>query len=191
MSKFTSPLDHVKVAAPCPANWDQMVGGERVRFCSQCNLNVYNLSGMTNREAESLLVNSEGRLCVRFYRRADGSILTKNCPVGLGALARKVSRAAGALFSALLSFGAGVGMYHTVWAEEGSEPEVISPEMSVGAIAVREGLPEALPPVVSEDPGYEMRQKASITGADQRPPLLGRIVVPVWQPPQSAKNQRR
>ena len=46
MSKLTSPLDHLKIAAPCPADWDQMFSfeDERVRFCSQCNLNVYNLS---------------------------------------------------------------------------------------------------------------------------------------------------
>lgn len=40
MPNFTNPLCHVKVAAPCPASWETMVGGERVRFCSQCNLNV-------------------------------------------------------------------------------------------------------------------------------------------------------
>ena len=51
------PLDRVKIAAPCSAEWDQMFSfqGERFRFCSQCNLNVYNLSGMTRREAESLI----------------------------------------------------------------------------------------------------------------------------------------
>jgi len=49
MPKFTSPLDQVKIAAPCSAGWDQMFSFEdkRVRFCSQCNLNVYNLSGMS------------------------------------------------------------------------------------------------------------------------------------------------
>lgn len=51
MSKLTSPLDHLRIAAPCPADWDQMFSfeDERVRFCSQCNLNVYNLSGMSVR----------------------------------------------------------------------------------------------------------------------------------------------
>ena len=24
MPKLTTPLDHVKIAAPCPADWDQM-----------------------------------------------------------------------------------------------------------------------------------------------------------------------
>ena len=26
---------------------------------------------------------TQGRLCVRFYRRADGTVLTQDCPVGL------------------------------------------------------------------------------------------------------------
>jgi hypothetical protein len=61
----------------------------RVRFCSQCNLNVYNLSGMSRNEAETLITKTEGRLCVRFYRKADGSILTENCPTGLKVIKRR------------------------------------------------------------------------------------------------------
>jgi len=92
MPKFTSPLDQVKIAAPCSAGWDQMFSFEdkRVRFCSQCNLKVYNLSGMSRHEAEALITKTEGRLCVRFYRKSDGSILTQNCPVGLKMIKRRV-----------------------------------------------------------------------------------------------------
>ncbi|HET6647853.1 MAG TPA: hypothetical protein VFH01_11050, partial [Pyrinomonadaceae bacterium] len=91
MSRFNSPLDRVRVASPCKADWAQMIGTDRVRFCGQCNLNVYNLSSMTKTEAESLIAGTEGRLCVRFYRRADGSILTQDCPVGLRAIRRRLS----------------------------------------------------------------------------------------------------
>ena len=110
MRKFTSPLEGVRVAAPCPADWEKMVGDERVRFCGQCSLNVYNLSGMTKREAEGLVANSEGHLCIRYYSRADGSILTRNCPVGLRALKQRVSRVAGAALSAVIGFFAGLGL---------------------------------------------------------------------------------
>src|SRR2546423_14529711 len=110
MRKFTNPLEHVRVAAPCPASWERMAGDERVRFCNQCNLHVYNLSGMTRGEAETLVTNAEGRLCVRFYRRTDGSILTSNCPVGLRAIKQRVSRTLGAALSAILSFFAGFGL---------------------------------------------------------------------------------
>src|SRR5450432_1276774 len=39
-------LDRVSIAAPCSADWDSMPGTDRVRHCSQCNKNVYNLSAM-------------------------------------------------------------------------------------------------------------------------------------------------
>jgi hypothetical protein len=110
MSRFNSPLDRVRVAAPCRADWDTMLGDERVRFCHQCERNVYNLSDMSKREAEALVSGAEGRLCVRYYRRADGSILTDNCPVGLRALKRRVSRVVNATVSAALGFFAGLGL---------------------------------------------------------------------------------
>lgn len=98
-------LKNIRVAAPCPASWERMSGDDRVRHCAECNLNVYNLSGMTRREAESLIASREGRLCVRYYQRADGTILTKNCPRGLQAMVRRVSRIAGAALSAVMSLG--------------------------------------------------------------------------------------
>ena len=76
-------LDALSVASPCPANWEEMTGDDRIRFCNSCQLNVYHLSGMTRLEAETLIQEKEGKLCVRYYRRADGTILTKDCPVGL------------------------------------------------------------------------------------------------------------
>jgi hypothetical protein len=60
-------------------------------------------------EAENLLLNVEGRLCVRFYRRADGTVLTQDCPVGWKALKRKVSRAATAAFSFVVGIFGGFG----------------------------------------------------------------------------------
>jgi len=122
MDRFNSPLDHVRIAAPCKADWEQMVGTDRVRFCGQCNLNVYNLSSMTKHDAESFITRNEGRLCVRFYRRADGSILTENCPVGLRAIRRRLSRLARASVSAFLGFFAGLGIYDTLTTEEFKEP---------------------------------------------------------------------
>jgi len=97
----TIALDQIQVATPCRADWNEMTGDDRRRFCGECRMNVYNLSGMTREEALALVQNAEGRLCVRFYRRPDGTILTKDCPVGLRALRMKlikgVSRIAAAI----------------------------------------------------------------------------------------------
>lgn len=112
MEKFTNPLERVRIASPCPANWNEMQGDARKRFCGECKLNVYNLSAMTKREAEALLMNSEGRLCVRFYRRADGTILTRNCPVGWARVKQRVSRIATATFSLVVGFFGGLLSYN-------------------------------------------------------------------------------
>lgn len=109
MSAYDNPLRNVRVAAPCPANWESMCGNEQVRFCAQCNLNVYNLSGMTRPEAEAFVTRAEGRVCIRFFRRADGTILTQNCPVGWRALKKRVSGVAKAAVSTVMGFVAGLG----------------------------------------------------------------------------------
>lgn len=111
MARFNNPLANVQVAAPCQADWNQMMGDERVRFCSECNLNVYNLSKMTRSAAETLIARNERRLCVKFYRRRDGSIITQDCPVGLRAIRRRVSYVAKAVCSILFGLLAGLGVH--------------------------------------------------------------------------------
>ena len=103
MNKFNNPLNNVKIASPCSQDWNAMIGTDRKRFCGDCKLNVYNLSDMTKKDAENLLANAEGRLCVRFYRRADGTVLTKDCPVGWARVKQRASKMAAAFAS--LFFG--------------------------------------------------------------------------------------
>jgi hypothetical protein len=103
MSKFETPLKNLKIASPCAADWNAMEGDERKRFCGACKLNVYNLSGMSSYDAENLLRNSEGRLCVRYFQRPDGTVLTKDCPVGWARIKRRMTVAAGAVCTVLLT----------------------------------------------------------------------------------------
>jgi hypothetical protein len=111
VSRDRIDLDRIAVASPCPVAWNDMVGDDRVRFCNQCNLNVYNISAMTKPEAESFIANAEGRICAKLYRRADGAILTRDCPVGLRAVRKKVSGAVAAAFSALISLFGGSTLF--------------------------------------------------------------------------------
>ncbi len=60
MRNFTNPLNNIRIASPCSANWNEMYGNDRKRFCGDCKLNVYNLSDMTRQEAENLLMNLRG-----------------------------------------------------------------------------------------------------------------------------------
>ena len=84
-------------------SWDSMEGGEAVRFCEQCKLHVYNLSGIPRVEAEQLVQQTEKRLCVRFFRRTHGTLLTQDCPAGLAAARKKAVRLAGLAAGVLLA----------------------------------------------------------------------------------------
>ena len=102
------PLDSISVANPCNADWDAMQGDDRTRFCGTCQKNVYNLSDMSRREAEELLRSKGESLCAQFARRADGTVITDNCPVGLrplrngaGFMLRAVTVGATALIAVL------------------------------------------------------------------------------------------
>jgi hypothetical protein len=83
---------HLMVASPCSARWDEMPGDGLVRFCRQCRQNVYSLSGMTDQEAVTFVRETEGRLGVRFYRRRDGTLLARDCPVGARSVRRWLMR---------------------------------------------------------------------------------------------------
>lgn len=99
-------IDDVAVAAPCPVSWEGMEsieGDERIRHCTLCRLNVYNLSDMTRKEVKELFQNSDEQLCIRLYRRQDGTIITRDCPVGRR-LADACKRKMRATAAALLAF---------------------------------------------------------------------------------------
>ncbi len=83
-------LESATIASPCDRMWEDMQGDSRVRHCSACNLNVYNFAEMTSIDAEAFLRERlpKGRVCGVLFRRADGTILTKDCPVGVSRLRR-------------------------------------------------------------------------------------------------------
>ena len=96
-------VDSIRVDDPCSEDWNEMIGNERVRFCSHCQKNVNNISAMTARQAEKLVRRSGGRLCVR-YRKDP----TSNAPI-FAQRASSVVRhgvAAGVLGASLLTAAA-------------------------------------------------------------------------------------
>ena len=95
-------LSSVRIASPCPARWEDMVGDARVRHCAQCDLDVHNFSEMTDEETEKVLAKLvEGRVCARFYRRRDGTILTRDCPIGIAAARKRLLLATSRLAAAV------------------------------------------------------------------------------------------
>jgi len=102
-----------------------MQGDERVRFCGECKKNVYNVAAMTREQATALLFGNE-TVCARFFRRADGTILTADCPVGAKKkLRRRIA----------LGVGAGVAFAAT-GAMAAAAPTMGEAQMVQGATAI-------------------------------------------------------
>jgi hypothetical protein len=80
-------LGRFTLATPCFERWELMRGDARTRRCSACERQVHNLEALTLAEARALLTDSAtGRVCMRFFLRLDGTLLTRDCPRGFRAL---------------------------------------------------------------------------------------------------------
>jgi len=194
-------LEQIQIASPCNADWSQMTGDERTRHCGECQKNVYNLSGMTREEAEALLIERNGDLCVRYYRRHDGTILLADCAVGARRKSRNRRIAAGAAALLAGGFAAGAAQavlrtapsetcptnYHEVMGEMVAEP----PRPMMGAIRRLDASPPS-PPSEStgaQDSGDPEPQPAPPSMRLPQPPphppqerptgmLMGKIMLP-------------
>ena len=103
-------LEMLTVTEPCPADWAAMtpVGdGDRTRFCRHCQKHVYDLSSLPRAAAERLVAERVAAadptagdvMCVRLFRRADGTVVTADCD---GAW-RRTARRARAAWAAVLA----------------------------------------------------------------------------------------
>ncbi|MCP9493114.1 MAG: carboxypeptidase-like regulatory domain-containing protein [Pyrinomonadaceae bacterium MAG19_C2-C3] len=117
MGKSKKLLERVRVPQACDASWNEMTAradtGAR-RLCEHCAREVHDLSEMTKAEAEDLIGNAKGRVCVRLVRDANGRVVTKDAltkdaaserftPTLYGITRRASSIAAASAFSAALT----------------------------------------------------------------------------------------
>lgn len=163
-------LDDIRVASACHERWDAMTGDEQSRFCGSCRKNVYNLSSMTREAAEALVRSKEGDLCVRFFRRTDGTILTADCPVGVRRKRVRLVAAAGAVTA--LAAGA-VGF---TFAQMGAPVRPVAPSVAAPLVAA--------PPVTAAPEPTEMMQGQMVMGVTADPP-------PVIQRPRMGRPMMR
>lgn len=99
-------MKNVMIASPCTVDWNTMDGDDRVRVCGACKHNVYDTSKLTSKEILDLMAR-DSNACLKIYRRADGTLLTEDCPFGLRTIrrgARKVSKIVASLWALALSF---------------------------------------------------------------------------------------
>src|SRR4029079_18148159 len=68
---------------------------------------VYNISELTQDQAESLIEEHEGKMCLRYFQRFEGTTMTKDCAVGWAAFKKRtllIGGAAAAIVISVFSF---------------------------------------------------------------------------------------
>ena len=90
----------LRIAKPCPKNWDDMTGDAKRRFCDQCQLHVHNLSAMSPGERVQFVAETRGHACITYELRGDGTMITRS----RWDWVLRPLRAFAALFAAMLPF---------------------------------------------------------------------------------------
>ena len=72
MDSNTSPW---KINRPCSANWEEMRGDDKRRFCDHCQKYVHNVSAMNRAERETYASPDKMHECVFYCQRPDGRIV--------------------------------------------------------------------------------------------------------------------
>lgn len=180
MPKSIRSFDRMIIPAPCNADWDSMIGNERVRFCEHCKLHVTDLSSLTRTDAIRLVERSRGGVCVRYIVGPSGGVVTRNMPEPLYRIGRRVSKIAAGAFSATLSISTvaaqtrpansarqSTNVVESVQTAEKVEPELDEFSTSVsGTVTTYEGAPisEARIVLVDLDTGEERFVTSSVSG---------------------------
>lgn len=158
-------LNNVMIAAPCNIGWDNMVGDDRVRLCAGCDKNVYNTSRMTKAEIKELLAVEGKAPCLRIYRRADGTMITEDCPVGLRRVRdawKRVTKVAASIWACVISFS-------SAWAQTVQQKSVEqAPPTSVDSLDVVGQLPDfdSIKRIQSEQNAKKSKMKADSSAMD-------------------------
>jgi hypothetical protein len=97
-------LDEIRIPTSCSASWDEMDGDDRVRHCSRCKTQVYNLSALTASDAVALLREKQDNLCIQLFRREDGTILTADSPRGAARRLRRTVKRLCSLAASVAAF---------------------------------------------------------------------------------------
>lgn len=100
-----SILDRVYLKSPCSSDWTLMEGSEEIRFCSQCDKHVLNLSSMTRQQAEDLVAKASGELCAKLDRDNGGKVITSDQLGRQYSFSVRLPRFTSAAVAALLGIG--------------------------------------------------------------------------------------
>ena len=158
-------LADIRIASPCKAEWNAMTGDDRARLCHHCDKHVFNLSEMTRDEAETLIRDKAGQLCVQYYRRPDGTILLADCTIGAASKRKRRVLVAG---SALFAAGAGLA---AMFASHDDRTELPAVELHVETDTV-----------ATQDTAHDTSIKV-----DDLVPMRGQVAVVRYEVPEQRK----
>src|ERR1700675_2336381 len=103
-------MKHIlRTGSPCPADWDRMVGNERVRYCPECKLDVYNFSSMTDEDVRQIVSGRQQRLCARVRQGPDGTVMPRSSSLRFSIVIRRISRVSRIALTAAISVGPALG----------------------------------------------------------------------------------
>lgn len=71
-----TPLEVIQIKQPCELDWDALPGDGPTRMCPRCRKQVHNLSALPREDAERLVGQRSGPMCVYFTRDPHGIVNT-------------------------------------------------------------------------------------------------------------------
>jgi hypothetical protein len=130
---------------------------------------------MTAEEVVDLIRVKEGNLCGRYYQRADGTILTSQCPIGAARPWQLLKRALGTFSAALVAFCA------TVWAGNRAEKSRQTPpsQLSRQFAEATEKAKSAIGIAPTSKPTIVVAGAICVVPNTNTPRLLGKISHPL------------
>jgi hypothetical protein len=131
-------LEQISIPNPCPKRWDAMTGNDAVRFCDHCQKHVHNLSALTADEAQRLICQSAGALCVGYVPTAAGGVRT------LDYRATPAPRFGWKLVAALGGLGAVAATVVGAFVHR-TKPAPVPPPMLLGAMVAPPTTPAPAP----------------------------------------------
>jgi hypothetical protein len=73
-----------RAATPCSARADEPTRGTgRARYCWRCGRDVYDIATLSPADARAVMGLAEGAPCPALYVRRDGTVMKRDCPVGV------------------------------------------------------------------------------------------------------------
>ena len=186
--------NEIEIETPCPKSWDSLVGDDRRRYCSECELHVHNSAAMTRDEARELArqagTGDGERVCMRVVRDASGApVYLDSCstPVA-GPLERPIRLVSKGPRAATWVLAAGAALLQACVdptpEDAGTDPAQAT-TVPADPVPVPEDPIELLGEVALPEDCLDPSSEEVVSGCDQEAAMLGRVA-----PPQEPEGSR-